>query len=262
MKRHKRPQKFSRSGGQGRGSRGPGGDADLIYGLHAAEAALTNPRRHIRQVLLTRNAAERLGPVLASRGISPETAAPEILNRRLGSDTVHQGVLVEADPLPAPSLDDVAADQDRGPLVVLDQVTDPHNVGAILRSAAAFGAAGLVMTDRHSPPLTGALAKAASGAIELVPVVRVPNLARALGEIADAGWQRVGLDSEAETPLESTSLSSHVALVLGAEDRGLRRLTREHCDLLCRLGTRTALASLNVSNAAAIALHWVGRDKS
>lgn len=256
MRPRKKPHKISRHGA---GPRAGHGQADLIYGLHAAEAAIGNTERRIHRVLLTRNAAERLAPLLGARGITAEPVAPEVLSRRLGGDTVHQGALVEADPLPSPGLDQIISDQERGPLVVLDQVTDPHNVGAILRSAAAFGAAGLVMTDRHSPPLTGALAKAASGAVELVPVVRVPNLARALGEIAEAGWQRVGLDSEADSPLETAPLARHVTLVLGAEDRGLRRLTREHCDLLCRLSTRAPLASLNVSNAAAIALHWVGR---
>lgn len=254
MKSRRKQRPFSRQSAAGRA---PRADLDVIFGLHAALAAISNPQRRIRRVLLTRNAAERAGPALAARGIAPESVLPDQLSSRLGPEAVHQGIAVEADPLPVRGFDEVIAYQDRGPLVVLDQVTDPHNVGAILRSAAAFSAAGLVMTDRHSPPNSGTLMKAASGALELVPLLRVPNLARALEDIADAGWQRIGLDSEAAEPLEQADLARHVALVLGAEDRGLRRLTREHCDLLCRLSTRSQLASLNVSNAAAVALHWV-----
>ncbi|GAB4232320.1 MAG: hypothetical protein Kow0032_14970 [Methyloligellaceae bacterium] len=165
---------------------------------------------------------------------------------------------MEAEPLEQPSLQDAASLAGQGgPLVVLDQVTDPHNVGAVLRSAAAFNASALIMTRRHSPPLDGALAKAASGAVEHVPVILVANLARALDELAATGISRIGFEGSAERAFEDTEPGDALALVFGAEHKGLRRLTAEHCDLLCRLETGGAIRSLNVSNAAAIALHWV-----
>jgi len=178
---------------------------------------------------------------------------PRDLDRQLGADAVHQGVLAEAENLPPVGLDEVDAG---GILLVLDQVTDPQNVGAALRSAAAFGASGLVMTERHSPPLQSALAKAASGALDIVPVILVKNLAQALAELGERGVVRVGLAEEADTALETAQLTRPLALVLGAEGKGLRQLTREHCDRVCRISTKSALASLNVSNAAAVALHW------
>ena len=228
-----------------------------LFGLHAVEAALANPKRIVARVLATENAAHRLGPLLAKRGLTPEAAAPRDLDRLLGPDAVHQGVLLEADPLPPVALDEV--DQG-GMLLVLDQVTDPQNVGAALRSAAAFDASGLVMTERHSPPLHGALAKAASGALDLVPVILVKNLAQSLAELGARGFLRVGLAEEGAEALETASLTRPLALVLGAEGKGLRQLTREHCDLICRISTQSALASLNVSNAAAVALHWASRN--
>ena len=231
-----------------------------IFGIHAVEAALRNPARRLHKLWLTENAQNRLGEALQARGLAAVHAEPRDLDRLIGGETVHQGVLVEADLLAEPSLDEVVAlalTPGAGPLVVLDQVTDPHNVGAILRSAAAFGAAGLVMTRRNSPPLAGVLAKSASGALEHVPVALVSNLAQALGRIREAGLHCVGLDGEAEEAIERADLAGPTALVLGAEGRGLRRLTRELCDRLCRISTPGALASLNVSNAAAVALHAV-----
>jgi 23S rRNA (guanosine2251-2'-O)-methyltransferase len=227
----------------------------LIFGIHAVEAALRNPRRPIGTLLLTDNAQHRLEKALAERGIKPERVTPRDLDKRLGPDTVHQGALLETEPLPEPALADLAAGGTGGPLLVLDHVTDPHNVGAVLRSAAAFGAAGLVMTRRHSPPLAGALAKSASGALEVVPVVLVQNLARALQELSETGYTRIGLVGGAEHLLEDEPLTAAVAFVLGAEGAGLRRLTRETCDRLCRIATAGPIASLNVSNAAAVALH-------
>jgi 23S rRNA (guanosine2251-2'-O)-methyltransferase len=240
-------------GKAGRAARAESAERVRLFGLHAVEAALANPRRKVVRVLATENAANRLEPLLAARGIAPEPTSPKDLDRILGSDTVHQGVLLEAEPLSPLSLDD--ADR-TGTLLVLDQVTDPQNVGAALRSAAAFGASGLVLTERHSPPLSGALAKAASGALDIVPVILVKNLAQALAALGTRGFLKVGLAEEAGTALEDAELTRPLALVLGAEGKGLRQLTREHCDLVCRISTRSALASLNVSNAAAVALHW------
>lgn len=227
----------------------------LIYGVHAVEAALRNPARAIHRLLLTENAERRLAAAIASRGVKAERVRPGDLDQLLSPEMVHQGALLETDPLPEYTLTDVLGRTESGPIIVLDQVTDPQNVGAILRSAAAFGAAGLVMTRRHSPPLGGALAKSASGALELVPIALVPNLARALAEIGEAGCTRIGLDGSGPGFIEDEPFSGRIALVLGAEGKGLRQLTRETCDRLCRIATPGPLASLNVSNAAAIVLH-------
>jgi 23S rRNA (guanosine2251-2'-O)-methyltransferase len=255
-RRTQRPNKPGKSSWRGKPRHTPRrDDTDRItlFGLHAVEAALANPRRPLVKLLATENAAQRLAPLLAKRGLKPEPTTPKDLDRLLGADAVHQGVLLEAEPLPSVTLDDIDAN---GILLVLDQVTDPQNVGAALRSAAAFGAAGLIMTERHSPPLYGALAKAASGALDIVPVILVKNLAQTLSELGERGVLRVGLAEEASETLESSALTGPLALVLGAEGRGLRQLTRQHCDRLCRISTQSALASLNVSNAAAVALHW------
>jgi 23S rRNA (guanosine2251-2'-O)-methyltransferase len=229
----------------------------MLFGLHAAEAALANPNRTVTRVIATENGAHRLGPLLTKRGLTPEAATPRDLDRLLGPDAVHQGVALEADPLPPVALDDI---EPAGMVLVLDQVTDPQIVGAALRSAAAFDASGLVMTERHSPPLHGVLAKAASGALDLVPVVLVKNLAQGLAELGERGFLRVGLAEDGAAALETASLTRPLAFVLGAEGKGLRQLTRQHCDLICRISTRSALASLNVSNAAAVALHWASRN--
>lgn len=236
-------------------------DALFIWGIHAAAAALANPARPIVRLWATDNAALRLADGIAARSVKPERVVPKDLDRQLGADTVHQGILIEVGPLPEHDMATLAeAITERGPIVVLDQVTDPHNVGAILRSAAVFGSAGIVMTRRHSPPLAGALAKAASGALEAVPVALVQNLARAMSELEAAGVVLIGLDGAAEKLLDEellgTSLAGRViALVLGAEGRGLRQLTAERCERLCRIGGDGPIGSLNVSNAAAVALH-------
>ncbi len=235
-----------------------------IWGIHAVEAALNNEHRVVRRLALTENAERRLAEAIAANGASVERASPRDLDRDLGADTVHQGALLEAEPLPEPSLEDLIAlsASTGGPLVVLDQVTDPHNVGAILRSAAVFGAAGMIMTRRHSPPLSGALAKTASGALELVPIALVGNLARTLAELGEAGVARIGLDGEAEAEIGIETFGVPSAIVLGAEGKGLRRLTRELCDRLVRIGAAGALASLNVSNAAAVALYAASRRQA
>lgn len=232
-----------------------------IWGMHAVEAALANPARQIVRMWATDNAAHRLDKGITGKRVVHEPVQPRDLDRKLGPDTVHQGVLIEAKPLPDADLETLAeAIPARGPLVVLDQVTDPHNVGAILRSAAVFGSAGIVMTRRHSPPMGGALAKAASGALELVPVALVANLARAIADLKDAGVVVIGLDGASELLLEDAVLAPAMtgraaALVLGAEGKGLRQLTAESCDQLCRIGGDGPIGSLNVSNAAAVALH-------
>jgi 23S rRNA (guanosine2251-2'-O)-methyltransferase len=230
-------------------------DADrvLLFGLHAVEAALANPKRELVKLIATENAAHRLAPLIAKRQVTVEPASPRDLDWLLGPDTVHQGVALEAEHLEPVSLDEIDAN---GILIVLDQVTDPHNVGAVLRSAAAFGSSGLVLTERHSPPLSGALAKVASGALDLVPLILVKNLAQSLAELGERNVLRVGLAEKGASTFEALTLAKPLALVLGAEGKGLRQLTREHCDELARISTRTSLASLNVSNAAAIALHW------
>lgn len=227
-----------------------------LFGLHAVEAALRNPARQVKKLTLTENAERRLAEALGgSIGHAVEHASPRDLDRILGADTVHQGAMLETEPLPEPDFADLIATAEGRPLIVLDQVTDPHNVGAILRSAAAFGAAGLVMTRRHSPPLNGVLAKSASGALELIPVALVQNLSRALDELKDVGFTVIGLDGQAESAIEDTDWSVPVALVMGAEGKGLRELTGKTCDKLAKITTDGPLESLNVSNAAAVALH-------
>jgi len=227
-----------------------------IYGIHAVAAALANPRRDIRRIVATKNALARLAAAGATLALTPEEATPAKLDQILGGDAVHQGIALEAAPLPPATLDSLAG---ASLIVVLDQVTDPHNVGAVFRSAAAFGADALVTTARHAPTETGVLAKAASGALDTIPWLAVPNLARAMDEIGNMGFTRVGLDSAAERPIEEAITGRRIALVLGAEDKGLRRLTREKCDVVARLSVPGAIASLNVSNAAVLALYLARR---
>jgi 23S rRNA (guanosine2251-2'-O)-methyltransferase len=223
-----------------------------FWGRHAVAAALANPARTIVRIWATREAAAGLA---LGAGIPVTYADVADLGRMVPRDAPHQGVVAEVERLDDILLADLLdAAADRRPLLVLDQVTDPHNVGAILRSAAAFNALGLVTQDRHAPPESGALAKAASGALETLPWVRVVNLARALEEIAAAGFWRIGLTGEAETVLAEALGPPRVALVLGAEGEGLRQNTEAHCDALARLPIR-GIESLNVSNAAAIALY-------
>lgn len=226
----------------------------LIYGWHSALAALQNPRRQVHRILATRNALSRL----AEHGVKdlPAPVEPRAIERATGAGAVHQGIAVVCDPLPAPAIEDLG---DARLVIVLDQVTDPHNVGAILRSAAAFSADALILTERHGPAESGVLAKAASGGLEHVALTRVKNLARALDALADMGFRRLGLDSAHEEPLEAVSAESKSAIVLGAEGKGLRRLTREKCDRLVRLDLPGPIASLNVSNAAALALYVLTR---
>lgn len=224
-----------------------------LWGRHAVAAALDNAQRKVLKAWATRETA---GFMQFPSDVSVTLADVADLARLVPADAPHQGVVIEVEPLEEVWLDGLLADSsDQAVLLVLDQVTDPHNVGAILRSAAAFGAIGIVTQDRHSPPESGALAKAASGALERVPWARVVNLARALDEIGEAGFWRIGLTGQAEAELKNALGPKKVALVLGAEGAGLRVNTREHCDALARLPINDAVESLNVSNAAAIALY-------
>jgi 23S rRNA (guanosine2251-2'-O)-methyltransferase len=227
-----------------------------FWGKHAVAAALDNPRRNVLRAWATREAAASMN---FPKNIAVTLADAADLGRLVPHDAPHQGVVVEVEPLEDVWLGDVLGDAaERAVLLVLDQVTDPHNVGAILRSAAAFGAAGLVTQDRNSPPESGVVAKSASGALERVPWARVVNLARALEEIGEAGFWRIGLAGDADTTLANALGPPRVALVLGAEGAGLRPNTREHCDALARLPIEDSMESLNVSNAAAVALYAAG----
>ncbi len=224
-----------------------------FWGRHAVAAALDNPDRRVLRAWATREAS---GFMQFPDGVAVTLADVADLGRLVPNGAPHQGVVVEVEPLEELWLADLLAEaEERSALLILDQVTDPHNVGAILRSAAAFGALGIVTQDRHSPPESGALAKAASGALERVPWIRVVNLARALEEIAEAGFWRIGLAGDADTELKDALGPLRVALVLGAEGPGMRSNTREHCDALARLPISDAVESLNVSNAAAVALY-------
>jgi 23S rRNA (guanosine2251-2'-O)-methyltransferase len=227
-------------------------DTVVLYGWHTVTAALANPSRRIRRLLATENAIRRLGEDGIGLPVSPELVRPDVLAARLTLDAVHQGLIAEADPLPAPEIENLTAS---GVVLVLDQITDPHNVGAILRTAAAFAVAAVIITARHSPEATGVLAKSASGALELVPIVTVQNLARGLVALKERGFLLVGLDSGAPDDLGAIELHAPLALVLGAEGKGLRQLTGATCDRLARLDLPGAIKSLNVSNAAALALY-------
>jgi 23S rRNA (guanosine2251-2'-O)-methyltransferase len=231
----------------------PSGGAEFsrLYGYHAVTAALAAPRRKLIRLYATAAAAERLGAEIARRGVEVRILTGEEIAERLPRDAVHQGLLLEAEPL-APL--DISELPERGFVVALDQVTDPHNVGAIVRTCAAFAVDALLTTERHSPEFSGLLAKAASGGLEHVPVCSVVNLSRALEELGEMGYWRVGLDSDASEVFGAKPLTRPLVLVLGAEDKGLRRLTREKCDVLARLELPGAIKSLNVSNACAIAL--------
>ena len=234
-------------------------EARAVYGLHAAEAALANPKRKIRHAYLTENAAAKLGAAVAGRGIASSLLTPPELDALLGRDAVHQGAVLDAEPLAQPGLDeflDGLPEGEPAALAMLDQVTDPHNVGAVLRSAAAFGIAALIVQDRHSPPLTGTLAKAASGAAEHVPIISTVNLARALERLKEHGFECIGFDSDAEEQFSTVdAVAARTVFVFGAEDKGLRRLVREGCDALYALSAPGKIKSLNISNAAAIVFY-------
>lgn len=232
----------------------PAGKLIRLWGRHAVLAALANPERIVRQMWATRE-------VLATLDVPPvipiTPSGPVDLANKVAPGAPHQGLVIECEPLPDRFLDEFfePADEDKRAIILLDQVTDPQNIGAILRSAAAFDAVALVTQDRHSPPESGVIAKAASGALESMPWVRVVNLARALEELAEAGYWRIGLDGEARDTLATALKGVRPAIVLGAEGPGMRQNTGHHCDQLARLPINPRMESLNVSNAAAIALY-------
>jgi 23S rRNA (guanosine2251-2'-O)-methyltransferase len=240
----------------GRGSGRASGGQVRLWGRHAVEAALKNPERAHTKLWATPEGLDSLDGELPA-GFPIERAQAADLARLVAKDAPHQGLVLECAPLEDVFLDEVAHGEPDRPIVVLDQVTDPHNVGAILRSAAAFGAAAIVTQDRHAPPEGGVLAKSASGALETVPWVRVVNLARALDELAEAGYWRIGLAGEAEATLSDVMSAGPLVIVLGAEGEGMRQNIAAHCDVLAKLPISSAIESLNVSNAAAIALYAV-----
>src|SRR3954470_2115458 len=232
----------------------PGGERVVLYGWHPVLEALRNQRRRLHRLLATENSARRLAEEIPTLPLKPEIVRPDEINRILEPDAVHQGLYLEADPLPSP------APETLGPqalVVVLDQITDPHNVGAIVRTAAAFAGDAIVPPAPHTPAATGVLAKSASGGLEHVPFMVVRNLAEALIELGKQGFQRIGLDSSGEAQIDEVTLRQPVVLVLGSEGKGLRQRTRDCCDVVGRLEMPGAIKSLNVSNAAAIALYAV-----
>jgi 23S rRNA (guanosine2251-2'-O)-methyltransferase len=255
----KEKKKLRGRAGRMQGGRGSGRAAKGIvrlWGRHAVEAALMNPRRQHRKLWATLEGLDSLDGELPA-GFPLERAEVADLARLVARDAPHQGLVLECEPLDDVHLADVMDTGAARPIVVLDQVTDPHNVGAILRSAAAFDAAAIVTQDRHAPPESGVVAKSASGALEIVPWVRVVNLARALEELAEAGYWRIGLAGEAEASFAEALPAGPVAVVLGAEGEGMRHNVAQHCDALARLPISAAMESLNVSNAAAIALYAI-----
>jgi 23S rRNA (guanosine2251-2'-O)-methyltransferase len=235
-------------------------DTTILYGWHPVAEALRNGKRTIRRLLATENSARRLNEELnAPLPIEPEIVRPDEINRLLEPDAVHQGLYVEADPLPSPSVDTLSG---KRVVLALDQITDPHNVGAIVRTAAAFDVEAIITTARHSPAATGVLAKSASGGLEHVPFMIVRNLGDTLTELGKRGFQRIGLDSSGEASLDEIAISLPVVLVLGSEGKGLRQRTRDCCDVIGRLDMPGAIKSLNVSNAAAVCLYAVVKGAS
>jgi 23S rRNA (guanosine2251-2'-O)-methyltransferase len=230
-----------------------------LYGTHAVKAALANPKRKVHRILAT----ERTQELLPSR-VSPELLTPDAISKLLPQGAVHQGIALLCDPLPGLNLEDELGLKAPGErlVVVLDQVTDPHNEGAILRSAAAFGVTAVIVQDRHAPPESGVLAKTASGALDIVPRIQVVNIARTLERLGRMGFWRIALDSDGDSTLGEAATKGDVALVLGAEGAGLRRLVREHCDVSAHIPMANEIGSLNVSNAAAIAFYELKRIRT
>ncbi|MGE0252108.1 MAG: 23S rRNA (guanosine(2251)-2'-O)-methyltransferase RlmB [Dongiaceae bacterium] len=258
--RHSKPKSNRQSSGR-EAQIAPSFDHDYwLYGKHAVLAALQNPERKLRRLVLTEETRNEIDlPAAALK--------PEILDRRAMDEllpgAVHQGIAAKVQALPRAAIEDIlekTADKPNALVLVLDQVTDPHNVGAIIRSAAAFNADAVILQDRHSPPLSAAMAKAASGGLEVVPLLHVVNINRAIEQLKEANFWAVGMDGEAPQTLAEAQLSGKLVLILGAEGEGMRRLTREACDLIVKLPISSQMESLNVSNAAAIALYELRRN--
>jgi len=263
MNKHKRHKK-SRISGPPTG-RKKSETGTWIYGPHACLAALNNHKRNISRILFTKNAADELDHRVNQFPVPPETVDRGVIDAVLPPDCVHQGVAVLAAALPYTDVLDVASSLDENAPAVflaLDQANDPRNIGAILRTAAAFGCSGIIMPDRGSPEESGTMAKAAAGALETVPLLRVTNLVRTLEELGEHGFWSIGLDGSADKSLSDMDFTGRVVLVLGAEGRGLRRLTRETCDHLTRIPISEDMESLNLSNAAAITLYEIARQIS
>lgn len=239
---------------------GASGGAFWLYGVHAAKAALGNPKRHIRRAVGTARAVSELGAALR-HDLSLEPADPEAIAKLLPAGAVHQGIALLCEPLANPALEESLRESAKGGrlVAVLDQITDPHNEGAILRSAAAFGISAVIVQDRHAPPESGALAKAASGALDIVSRISVVNIARTLDELAELNFWRIALAGDAAVPLPEVTREGDMAIVLGAEGSGIRRLVRERCDASAAIPMSGKIDSLNVSNAAAIAFYELRR---
>jgi 23S rRNA (guanosine2251-2'-O)-methyltransferase len=234
---------------------------DWLWGWHAVQAALANPNREgFKRLLVSPARAHEIAAAAAKAKVRFEQMEGQDISRHLPPGAVHQGIALLAEPLEGDGLEAFLLDA-RGVLLMLDQLTDPQNVGAIFRSAAAFGARGLILQERHAPALTGALAKAAAGAVDALPHARVINLSRALEQLEEAGWRAVGLDGQAELTLEQALDARPTVLVLGSEGEGLRRLVAEHCDTLARIPMPGGFESLNVSNAAAVALYEAAKKQ-
>jgi 23S rRNA (guanosine2251-2'-O)-methyltransferase len=251
-------EKAGRPAGKPPSRREAGGE--WLYGLHAVQAALANPHRKLGRAALTPRAVETIGKTLLAR-VQVEILEPGAIDRLLPAGAVHQGAAMEAWPLKSRDLDEILAvpAASRRIILVLDQLSDPHNVGAILRTAAAFGVTAVVVQDRHAPPQSGALAKAASGALDMIPYVEVVNIARALDQLAEQGFWRIALAGDGDTSLAQAVPAGDVALVLGSEGAGIRRLVREHCEASAFIPISKTMESLNVSNAAAVALYELRR---
>jgi 23S rRNA (guanosine2251-2'-O)-methyltransferase len=233
----------------------PGTASFWLWGRHAVAAALANPRRSCLRLLATPPALERLGPSAKRPGLIVEPATAEAIERRIGAEELHQGLALEVHPLPPLPLDEIAAREGPSLLLALDQLSDPRNVGAILRSAAAFAVDAVIVPERRSAELAGAAARAAAGGLDMVPIVEIANLAHTLAELKKQGYWAIGLDGSAPSGLDTLPAFERVALVLGSEGKGLRRLVAESCDALARIAIAPTVDSLNVAVAAGIALH-------